>query len=134
MIWFGLILVALAKVPCANYGFPGFSFKGHRLGEDRYFNSAEKVELKVKCLPANTTFDQTVEKLSKESSVRNTGGDAVYFEFNENGQFSRVYVVDRKPVVQLTFSARERFRSALDATEALVEKYYKKSSLPPSKN
>jgi len=123
------IQAALAKVPCANYGFRDYSYQKHYAGEDQYYNAAAGITLKVKCLSKTTTFEQAIEKLKTESAARNTQGDAVYFESNEHGRMRRIYIVDRKPVVQLTFSAKRRHRAALDSTQPLIEKYYKKTKL-----
>lgn len=113
--------------PCTKYGYTGFTYKKTEAGEDRYYNSVENVTLLVKCFPSSVKADDLVEALKKESSIRNTQGDAVYFEFLEYGRLRRVYIVQRKPVLRLTFSTRNRNRTALDGTQDLVEKYFKKT-------
>ena len=115
--------------PCTKYGFKGFNYQRTEGGEDQYMNANEGVALSVKCFPLKVKAEDLINKLKKESSVRNTQGDAVYFEFNVRGRFKRVYVISRKPVLQLTFSTKRKNRAALDTTQYLVESYYRKSKV-----
>lgn len=132
---FHIVLLALTTVPtslaspCTSYGFKGFSFVSTSAGEDQYHNNSEGINLSVKCFPLTVKPEEVINKLKKESSVRNTQGDAVYFEFNVRGRFKRVYVISRKPVLQLTFSTKRRNRAALDSTQYLVESYYRQSKV-----
>lgn len=136
-----LLFVALTAWPgpllssqnCASYGFKGYTYQKRVNGEEQFYNSLHGITLRVRCHPPDVTFEQIVNKLKLDSGVRNTTGDAVYFESNERGIFKRVYVVERKPVVQLTFSARRKNRAFLNKTQALIEKYYKKSKIKFSK-
>ena len=118
-----------SAAPCTKYGFKGFTYQKSQGGEDRYSDRTDGVSLAVKCFPPKITFDEIVNKLKKEASARNTQGAAVYFEFNVRGRFKRVYVVGRKPVLQLTFSTKRSNRSALVDTQTLIEQYYRKSQI-----
>lgn len=121
-----------AAAPCPQVAFRGYKYQ-KTVGKTRhYFNSALDVTLTTTCLAPKETYEKAVEELSKESSVRNTATDAVYFEFSVRGRYQRVYLVARKPVFKLTFTTRRRHRAVLDETQALIEKQFKKSkSLTP---
>lgn len=127
-----LTWLAFAMVPCLGWAAPcsklqlrGYVYKNTQEGEDRYFNKMDGIRLSVKCLPPAVKPEEVVERLSKESSVRNTTGDAVYFEFDDAGQFRRVYVITRRPVLQLTFTTKHKRRAALDDTQGLIEATFK---------
>lgn len=103
----------------------GYIFKRSRESEDHYFNKEDGIRLRVKCMAPTVKPEEVIDRLSKESSVRNTTGDAVYFEFDDASEFRRVYVITRRPVLQLTFSTKHKRRARLDDTQILIEAAYK---------
>lgn len=112
---------------CPKVDFPGYALQKSANGEHRYFNSANGVTLIATCFSSKTTFDQVVEDLKKEGSPRNTSTDTVYFEFKHQRTFKRVYVVPGQPVRQFTFSIKSRKPVALDGTQILIERKFKKN-------
>jgi hypothetical protein len=118
-------LNAAAADPCPKVAFKGYKHQKSAAGVDRYFNANQGITLTATCLDPDVTYDEAIEELKKESSVRNTNVDAVYFEFNIRGKFQRVYLVARQPVFKLTFSAGRKQRARLNGTQQLIEKQFK---------
>lgn len=110
---------------CAKIQLRGYVYKDRVEGDDRYFNKKDGIRLRVKCMAPAVTPEDVIAQLSKESSVRNTTGDAVYFEFDDASEFRRVYVITRRPVLQLTFTTKHKRRARLDETQLLIEEAYK---------
>lgn len=120
-----LFSTTASAAPCTRIPFHGYVFKSTAEGEDRYYNKKEAISLAVKCFPPTVKPEDVIDKLSKESSVRNTSADAVYFEFDDYGAFRRVYVITRRPVLQFSFTTKHKRRARLDDTQALIESNFK---------
>lgn len=123
MIFLGGKFAASAEA-CAPVKLPGYTPTKESSGE--FFSAATGLTLTVKCLPDHVVYEQASEKYKKEANMRNTNTDAVYFEFLTHGRYKRIYLIAGSPVLELTFSARRKHRAALDDTQYIIEKQFKR--------
>lgn len=127
------LVISMVAVPtasatkryCSPVKLPGFTYKSTVSNKDIYRHS-NGIRMEVRCPPATITADDLINKYKTESSVRNTLGDAVYFEFDRERMFERIYVITRRPTVELIFSIHYKKRARLNGTEPAVVAAYPK--------
>lgn len=121
---------SLTTVPCRKNILPGYKFINRERSGDRYQDAAKRVTLYVKCYPLTTSSDDLISALKPQANPKNMDGEAVYFEISTYTKAQRVYVVTRKPVMQLTFETRWRNRVWLEPTQAQMEKAFARQKTP----
>ncbi len=132
-IWMvGTVAWAAPTIPCPKNPLKGYTYKGINKDGDKYLDAGKRVTLYVKCFPLKVSPDDLIAKLKTEANPKNLMGEGVYFEINTETRSRRVYVVTRKPVMQMTFETRWRNRVWLEATEDVMEKFVARGKKPPA--
>lgn len=141
-ICIGIALVATAapalaqygipSVPCRKNILPGYKYVSSGKQGDKFLDASKRVTLYAKCFPMRVSYDELIAKLKPQANPKNTEAEAVYFEIPTETRKRRVYVITRKPAMQLTFETRWRNGIWLEATEDQIIRAFGKPGKKPT--
>lgn len=107
----------IKSVPCRKNILPGYKYVSSGKDGDKFLDASKRVTLYAKCFPMRVSYEELIAKLKPQANPKNTEAEAVYFEIPTETRKRRVYVITRKPAMQLTFETRWRNGIWLEATE-----------------
>lgn len=131
ILMFALPAWSQPTAPCPKNILKGYSYTGFNADGDKYQDASKRVTLYVKCFSHRVSPEDLVARWKPEANPKNMIGEAVFFEMNYETKSRRVYVVTRKPVMQMIFETRWRNRIWLEATQDLMEKFAARGKKSP---
>ncbi len=121
-------VMGIQTVPCRKNILPGYKFVSSGKDGDKYLDASKRVTLYAQCFPMRVSADDVIEKWKPQANPKNTEAEAVYFEIPTETRKRRIYVITRKPALQLIFETRWRNGIWLEATEDQIIRAFRKPS------
>lgn len=119
-------VLGVQTVPCRKNILPGYKFVSSSKDGDKYLDASKRVTMYAQCFPMRASPDDVIQKWKPQANPKNTDAEAVYFEIPTETRKRRVYVITRKPAMQLIFETRWRNGIWLEATEDQIIKAFGK--------